>query len=112
MKLLTKELKTKLLKTPHSNMTPIVKFFNPAGEQTWLICYAEKYDEEGKDLVLVGYCDIGCGCVEFGPVLLSELESIKLPFGLGIERHLGWEAEKDYDYKELLKEESIIGVYH
>jgi hypothetical protein len=30
------------------------------------------------------------GCAELGSVRISELESIRLPFGLGIERDLHW----------------------
>lgn len=104
MKLLTKEIEAKLLKAGYDNMTPIVKFFNPCGAATWLICSAEKV---GDEYVLQGYCDLGMQCVEFGSVLLSELQNVRLRFGLGIERDLYWEPKKDFDYTTLLSRDSI-----
>lgn len=62
----------------------LVKYFNPNGAGTWLITEAEK--QEDGDWMLYGYCHILEW--EWGPVMLSELESIKGPFGLGIERDL------------------------
>ena len=35
-----------------------------------------------------GYCDLGLGSPEWGYVSLRELESVKLPFGMGIERDI------------------------
>ena len=62
----------------------LVKYFNPYGAGTWLITEAER--QEDGDWLLFGYC-----CIfewEWGYVLLSELQNLKLPFGLGIERDL------------------------
>lgn len=58
---------------------PVVKFFNPFGEGVWL---ATELDEDGD--VMFGPADIGCP--ELGSWSFSELESIRLPFGMGIER--------------------------
>ena len=60
---------------------PVVKFFNPFGEGVWL---ATELDEDGD--VMFGMADIGCP--ELGSWSFSELESIRLPFGMGIERDL------------------------
>ena len=60
---------------------PVVKFFNPFGEGVWL---ATELDEDGD--VMFGLSDIGCP--ELGSWSFSELESIRLPFGMGIERDL------------------------
>lgn len=62
----------------------IVKFFNPSGSGTW---YATEFDGEDRFFGLV----CGLGQDELGYFLLSELSSVKGPFGLGIERdrHLG-----------------------
>ena len=60
---------------------PVVKFFNPFGEGVWL---ATELDEDGD--VMFGLADIGCP--ELGSWSFSELESIRLPFGMGIERDL------------------------
>ena len=75
-----------------------VKYFNPCGAQTWYITSATPLDKDGEpdyegvpdDWHMFGYCDLGFGphCSELGYVMLSDLESIKGPFGLGIERDL------------------------
>lgn len=51
---------------------PVVKFYNPFGAGVWL---ATELDEDGD----IGYPELGSWC--FG-----ELEAIRLPFGMGIER--------------------------
>ena len=91
MKLLTKEIEKKLEKSPYgskdgmgTNAPLVVKFFNPSGAGTWLITEGEK--QENGDWLLYGYCHILEW--EWGSVMLSELESFKGPFGLGIERDL------------------------
>ena len=60
---------------------PVVKFFNPFGEGVWLVT---ELDEDGD--LMFGLADIGCP--ELGSWSFSELESIRLPFGMGIERDL------------------------
>ena len=60
---------------------PVVKFFNPLGAATWLA--TELYDD---DDTLFGLADLGFGCPELGTFSLSEMASVRLPFGLGIER--------------------------
>jgi len=107
MKLITKSIITKLLQARQTSMIPIVKFFNPSGSQTWLICSAE--ETETGDIILQGYCDLGMECVEFGSVFLSELESVKLSSGLKIERDLYWKPSKDVDYEESLNKSSLFG---
>jgi hypothetical protein len=62
----------------------IAKFFNPTGAGTW---YATEYDPETK--MFFGYVSIfGDENDEWGYFSLTELESLKGPFGLGIERDL------------------------
>jgi len=56
----------------------IAKFFNPMGSWTW---YATEYD--GDDLFF-GYVD--GNFPELGYFSLKELQSIRLPLGMGIER--------------------------
>lgn len=84
MMLLTKELRRSL---PGLNATEgkkpeeirvVVKFFDPTGSWTW---YATEFD--GKDTFfgfVRGFEN------ELGYFSLSELQSVKGPFGLGIER--------------------------
>lgn len=60
---------------------PVVKFFNPLGEGVWL---ATELDADGD--TLFGLADIGYP--ELGSFSLEELTSIRLPFGMGIERDI------------------------
>lgn len=62
---------------------PVVKFFSPVGAATWLA--TELYDDGDT---LFGLADLGFGCPELGCFSLSELASIRLSFGLGIERDI------------------------
>lgn len=67
---------------------PVVKFFNPCGSATWL---ATELDED--DDTLFGLADLGFGCPELGYFSLREIESVRLPFGLTIERDIGFEGQ-------------------
>lgn len=91
MLLMTKELEHELSKYPIGSQDGkgedakvVVKYFNPCGAGTWLITEGEK--QENCDWLLFGYCNIFEW--EWGYVMLSELESVQLPFGLSIEREL------------------------
>lgn len=65
--------------------TPVpVKLFNPCGGQTW---YLTEYDPETWDAF--GYVT-GMACDELGYFNLDELNSLRGPLGLGIERDLYW----------------------
>lgn len=89
--LMTKELERTLNDYPIGSQDDkeldaevLVKYFNPCGAGTWLITEGEK--QADGDWLLFGYCHIYEW--EWGYVLLSELESVRLPFGLKIEREL------------------------
>lgn len=94
MKLMTKEIESKLAKSPlyskdgqGKNAEVIVKYFNPYGAGTWLITEGEK--QENGDWLLYGYCHIFEW--EWGYVTLSELENTKVNVGgiaLPLERDL------------------------
>jgi hypothetical protein len=60
---------------------PVVKFFNPLGEGVWL---ATELDADGD--TLFGLADLGYP--ELGCFSLEELTSLRLPFGMGIERDI------------------------
>lgn len=60
---------------------PVVKFFNPFGAGVWL---ATELDDGGD--IMFGLADLGYP--ELGSWSLEELRSVRLPFGLGIERDL------------------------
>mgnify|MGYP002777040026 CR=1 FL=1 len=88
MILLTHSQRARLLangRMPDADHIPVVKFFNPFGQGTWL---ATELDEEGD--ILFGLADLGYP--ELGSWSLSELTAIRLPFGLGIERDLHFEG--------------------
>lgn len=72
----------------------VVKYFNPCGVGTWLITEGEK--QENGDWLFFGYCHLFEW--EWGYVTLSELESVRLPFGLSIERELYSTGGKVKDY--------------
>ena len=84
MILLTRTQRAQLLANGRqrgADHVPVVKFFNPFGEGVWLVT---ELDEDGD--LMFGLADIGCP--ELGSWSFSELESIRLPFGMGIERDL------------------------
>ena len=100
MKLLTKELRDKLLANGREqarhkgtkaerDFWPVVKFFYPAGAATWLL---SELDPEDPDLAF-GLADLGHGFPELGSVRISELQNFRGAFGLGIERDLYFEAK-------------------
>ena len=62
---------------------PVVKYFSPVGAATWL---ATELDADGD--TLFGLADLGFGCPELGYFSLSEIEALRLPFGLTVERDL------------------------
>ena len=64
---------------------PVIKLFNPVGAATWL---ATEIGEDGD--TLFGLADLGFGCPELGSFSLAELAAVRLPFGLGIERDIGF----------------------
>ena len=101
MKLLTKPIREKLIANGKAqdkvrgtedeiDFKPVVKLFNPCGAGTWLLT---ELDSEDPDIAF-GLCDLGMECPELGSVRISELESVRGPFGLGIERDLYWSADK------------------
>ena len=102
MKLLTAELKKALTKAGYDNETPICKLFTPWGKATWLITGME-------DGILYGYADLGMGCVEHGSIAtIEEMESIRGPFQMKIERDLYWTPpEKEVEYWKL---DSLMSV--
>lgn len=88
MKLITKQLEKRFkdVGSQEKVKDPIViaKFFNPAGAGTW---YATEYDPETK--IAFGYVSIfGDHNDEWGSFAVWELEEIKGPLGIGIERDM------------------------
>ncbi len=100
MKLLTKELRQKLIENGRAqakvkgtkaekDFWPVVKLFYPAGAATWLLTEIDPEDED----IAWGLCDLGMGTPEFGTVRISELLGFRGRCGLGIERDRYFEAK-------------------
>lgn len=60
---------------------PVVKLFHPCGRATWILT---EIMQDGDSLY--GLCDLGFP--ELGYVSLEELQGVKGPLGLGVERDL------------------------
>ena len=89
MILLTPDLRERLLANGRRrgvDHMPVVKFFNPFGEGVWL---ATELDPDGD--IMFGLADIGCP--EVVSWRFSEMEAIRLPFGMGIERDLRFSGD-------------------
>ena len=61
---------------------PVVKLFTPDANATWLLT---EIDPDNPDIAF-GLCDLGLGCPELGSVSLKEIESLRGPLGLPVER--------------------------
>lgn len=103
MKLLTKEILAKLPKIGSTdgqgdNAIAQVKFFSPVGGSTWYITEFDGNDEMFGFVRLNDWNDDA----ELGYISLSELESVKLGFGLKIERDMHWAPKKLSECKKEL----------
>lgn len=100
MKLLTQSQLAQLIQNGQANaeriaddgrtidFQPVVKLFTPWGAATWLLT---EVDPQDPDLAF-GLCDLGMGCPEIGAVRLSDIASLRGPFGLTAERDLHFKA--------------------
>jgi hypothetical protein len=90
MKLVTAEVRAALPPLYSQEMKPdpmaMVKFFQPWGSWTW---YATEFDGEDTFFGLVDGWE-----VELGYFSLSELEGVRGPGGLRIERDLYWTPKR------------------
>jgi len=102
MRLLTKALEKRFAEigSQENVEDPVIvaKFFNPAGAGTW---YATEYDTERR--LFFGYAEIFEG--EWGYFSLDELESVKGPLGIGIERDLWWNEKR---FSEIIGKEKQV----
>src|SRR5689334_24125871 len=89
MKLFTDELRARLppLYSQEAAADPLVyaKFFLPGTGWTW---YVTEGEEQEDDFLFFGFV-VGLES-EFGYFLLSELESVRSPLGLHVERDLAF----------------------
>jgi hypothetical protein len=87
MDLIPEEIRARLLangKERDRDHTPVVKLFCPFSAATWLLTELDPDDPE----IGFGCCDLGFGCPELGSVSLTEIQSVRGPGGLAIERDL------------------------
>ncbi len=92
MKLLTKDLQKTLpeLYSQEKVDDPIVlaHFFDPCGAANWWI--TEGSPTDSNDYLMFGLCDLGMGFPELGYVSIRELQEVRGPLGIGLERDLYW----------------------
>jgi hypothetical protein len=69
---------------------PVVKFFTPVSNATWLLTELDPADPD----VAFGLCDLGLGCPELGYVRISELQSVRGRLGPLVERDLHFTADR------------------
>lgn len=74
----------------HIDPFPVVKWFTPDASATWLIV---ELDPEDPDIAY-GLCDLGLSKPELGSVRLSEIEAVRGPRGLPVERDLHFEPDQ------------------
>ncbi len=101
MKLLTDTQRAKLLNnglqqqsvrgtSDEIDFEPVVKLFTPDANCTWLLSEVDPNDAD----IAFGLCDLGLGFPELGSVRISELESLRGPMRLSIERDLYFSPKK------------------
>jgi len=97
MSLIPQSLRSQLLANGERTATgdnrdplPVVKLFTPDASATWLLTELDPADPDRA----FGLCDLGLGCPELGYVRLSELESVRGPLGLKIERDYHFTADR------------------
>lgn len=84
---------------------PVVKLFTPDAHATWLLT---ELDPEDGDTAF-GLCDLGLGMPELGSVQLSELENVRGPLNLPIERDLYFIAQRRLsEYAQLARANGSI----
>lgn len=93
--LLTNELRTHLRRNAEISATreqdhrPVVKFFTPDANATWL--FTELAPDQDT---LFGLCDLGHGTPELGYASLAEIQALRGPLRLLVERDRHFRATK------------------
>ena len=67
-----------------------VRLFCPSNYAAWYLIEYSAVTPSGMTRMAFALCDLGLGYPELGEVSIEELESIRGPLGLGIERDLCW----------------------
>lgn len=93
--LLTRELRTHLRHNAdlsalrERDHRPVVKFFTPDAQATWL--FTELAPDQDT---LFGLCDLGHGTPELGYASLAEIQALRGPLRLLVERDRHFRADK------------------
>ncbi|WP_295808512.1 DUF2958 domain-containing protein [uncultured Nitratireductor sp.] len=93
--LLTNELRTHLRRNAdltaqrERDHKPVVKFFTPDASATWL--FTELAPDQDT---LFGLCDLGHGTPELGYASLSEIQALRGPLRLLVERDRHFRADR------------------
>ena len=103
MKLLTDEQRNQLLENGRRqrqarargqdhfiDFEPVVRLFTPSDDAVWLLTELSPRDPN----IAFGLCDLGVGWPEIGHVSLTDLEELRGPFGLPVERDPHFQAKK------------------
>jgi hypothetical protein len=75
---------------PERDHFPVLKFFTPDAQCTWLI---SELDPDDPDR-LFGLCDLGLGYPELGYLSLREVSALRGRLGLPVERDLHFVANR------------------
>ncbi len=78
------------IENPDFDPYPVVKLFTPDAGATWLLTEADPDDTTR----CFGLCDLGQGFPELGWVDLTEIQAVRGPLGLPVERDLYFKADK------------------
>jgi hypothetical protein len=115
MKLLTKAIEKQLVENFKANKTrpsrphdfkPVLKLFVPWGAGTWL---ATEMDPESRTLFGLAYIGPHAGEPELGYFSLDELESIRGPLGLKIERDMHFTANRTLsEYAAIARQAGVL----
>jgi hypothetical protein len=102
MKLITRDIQKRLIRNgalrqlmqdaghAESDFLPVVKLFTPDAGCTWLLTELDPDDHDRA----FGLCDLGMDFPELGYVSRSELERLRGPLGLPVERDLHFCASR------------------
>ena len=69
---------------------PVMKLFTPDAGATWPL--TEVYPADPN--IAFALCDLGVGFPELGDVSLAEIEAVRGPFGLHVERDMSFLPKK------------------
>jgi len=112
MKLITDEQRAQLLdngaaaaRGEERDPPPVVKLFTPDAHATWLLTELDPQDGD----TAFGLCDLGHGSPELGYVRLSDLENLRGPLKLPVERdHFFTPTRALSDYAALARSHGSI----